>query len=1530
ASRPDLHITYKEHLITGFDYPTGLKKIFDYNCTNAIRVMTTDAGSNLSRCAVSAATVVTSISQPPLITHYGYSEINANGHNYLGFNAGISSAVNDSKRDPLFEAPADYTYRTLEDNQLIKEIRTYNKYHLLINDKKISSRTGHTLSEVNNFYCRTDKYNGCAHTTFENLPATYSLPLKIVTKVWGDSDGKPNISTMTNTYDKSGRLIHYEDDYGRIIKITYCPVNGDMNCPAIPEMWMFSTLPESTTFYPAKKISSAKLVATLPVTTYNYYRRELNRDGVGYILVLDHQIYQSGGAQVITNRYYYNDVYNALTYGLLQKTVFKKIYNNSTQVPVRIRHYYYTEDHMGRSKTMYSNIELGKGKLQQLPAVTISLFTNQILQQISVNGRNITGYHYDDYGRLIQKNIAENTPFAAYIHYQYIISPVLNQMVVTSANSLRYKIIFDSSGKKLQQWNETISANGRAEAGQWLLQNKFAYDRYGHLTRIYRYIINSSGEKYKLTTIYDYDDMDAVNRIILPDGQRIFKLYNDPERCMISYRMSSSNQRSAISIVHYNQLDKPIQQITLPAFQGSLSAVKKLCYRNKWQQGTKIFKMAYDGFGRAISSTDPAGRTTTKIYNSLGEIAAIKDSTGHEIDYVYDLTGHLINAYKRYKTSAGFDSWLIYSAQYNPAGQLLWKKNASQQKTAYTYTVDGHPETIITPGGHTISFKYNLSGLPVAKYIDGKLQLKNDYSVVTSLLIKKTDYTGTTQYTYSDDGMLQQEVHSGNNGYSCYRLKRFYDLNRRLIAVTDIHGNKTLTQYDSLGRVAALYYHALKSSRQLLAELFYDSFARVAAIHYGSGMQRSIDYDGYGRRYKVKDILRNQLLLQWNYTYDVVNNIIQLKQQGKNSATGLLNYQYDAQNNLVTMTCHGSSGLPFCPRDTAFSGSGLNKTPVIIRQNYYFNPLNRMITLKEVLQNSLATTTLKKIVSYHYYNNMPLRIHSISTSWNNSSLISKNFNYDVAGNMVVDGQGNQIAYNSLNQITNVITTAGQKNYYHYNGSGKEIMEKTPFSIHYLFYYGHHLINESIYTYQNRTTHVAGYQNVARTMDGVIDQYYEKNYKGDIAGVLTRNQSNGQFTLSQFNTYSPYGMCWYQQKVTVPFYQQLLIGFNRERSDPVTHWQFLGEGHRTYNPQQHYFVSEDPAGDGYAFAANNPIMQTDPDGNMSQSMRKSIRIVNYITSFGLGAIHKQWANILGSIVLGVASAASVGFAIFSACRCQMQVVFGVMIYTLLSVMPFLVANEESKNTGLNIAAAVTGSIAMFTTLAIGITELGGSVFFGIRPLLKSAGIAESLSSGMAEETGSVPLAVLHSTEAPTNLRSSLLEINPDLMITQENGVSYLRLQTDKQVDDAVIALCHARNNMNDNIAAVLTASKLSNKPLNLSSIDDYLATMENDTEPSSLFNPFISETEKQAMSQLFKPFGEFKSSDNGILSITPPAEMNSGRFIVSHRMMGTFTIYFDENNANLIVAKYDYVKSIIERFTIGVTKLYHNVDAYILF
>ncbi|MCY4330020.1 MAG: hypothetical protein OXC48_08090, partial [Endozoicomonadaceae bacterium] len=64
-------------------------------------------------------------------------------------------------------------------------------------------------------------------------------------------------------------------------------------------------------------------------------------------------------------------------------------------------------------------------------------------------------------------------------------------------------------------------------------------------------------------------------------------------------------------------------------------------------------------------------------------------------------------------------------------------------------------------------------------------------------------------------------------------------------------------------------------------------------------------------------------------------------------------------------------------------------------------------------------------------------------------------------------------------------------------------------------------------------HLISYLGVAKAVDGVLDEFYGRNYKGDIVTIMhnTDPEKNGHhkpfFTLTPYNVYSPYGMTWHK-------------------------------------------------------------------------------------------------------------------------------------------------------------------------------------------------------------------------------------------------------------------------------------------------------------------------------------------------------------------------------------------------------------------
>ena len=465
----------------------------------------------------------------------------------------------------------------------------------MTDEQQISNRTGRILSAVHYYFCRTDQPDGCAHSSFADLPATYSLPLKIITRVWGNAADKPAVTTTTMYYDSQGRGIRQKDIYGRVTVNHYCPISGNISCPAVSKVWPFTSLVESTTSYPADTESSTD--SPSPVTTYNYYHKEINHNSKGYISVLDHQTVKSGNQQMTTTRYYYNNPDDRLTYGLLKSIILTGQKNGVHLSDSVSRNYYYIKSPDSYTKTTYSSIKLSKNKSLMSNYITTSLFTNQILRTTDTVKNNSNYYYYDQWDRLIKTECSSGTDFAASIYYSYTTSYNINQVFITAVNGLQKKTIFDSAGRVLESFTEVINKEGKQQPGYWRPVQKNYYDQYGRIARQSSYIIGESGIAKVLNTLSDYDDTGRVVRVHLPDGGMTVMRYDDSDKCVISYQQNRQGKRSVISVSQANILGKPIKQWILPATNSPLPSTRSLCLNSDKRPEARVSVITYDGLG---------------------------------------------------------------------------------------------------------------------------------------------------------------------------------------------------------------------------------------------------------------------------------------------------------------------------------------------------------------------------------------------------------------------------------------------------------------------------------------------------------------------------------------------------------------------------------------------------------------------------------------------------------------------------------------------------------------------------------------------------------------------------------------------------------------------------------------------------------------------------------------------------------------------------------------------------------------------
>ncbi len=1307
-----VHLSYDIHdkgqdLLTDIHYFTGMEKQFIYDCRHAMKLPGIINDHYLfqpftSVCVVKQVRVIPGANQPPMNVDYSYTSTNSNNHDYLGYNSGLTE-LPGLKTDILFEAPSSYTYQTKEDNGQIQTIRTYNKYHLLIDTKTISDKANKLLSENEVYFCRTDKRYDCANTYFNQLPATYSLPLKVIIKNWGDNLSAPLETVVNKSYDDYGRLISQTDSYGRKTKIKYCPQSGDSNCPAAPVGWPVAALEEETKLFPAPIKNSILLT---PVITTMSYQKEDNRNKPGYTLVLYKTEIQSDGEQRTEVSHYYQDKNNPLTYGLLKQKKLTGSDLPAGSVKEVIHHYQYILNKNG-TETTSDYIDIANKHVVSSVITEKSLFIPKTLRMISEDKKNIQTFEYDKLGRLITRTDAIGTPFEATTRNQYRLSAYENSVIVTVPDGMQKKVIFDGTGRKLATYIEKTDLQGHLQPGLWQQQTKISYNTEGEAVTTTLYA-QSQGVPVALTTRFYYDTSGRLIKKHLPDGEAEIVVYDNAHRCAVHYTEDLQNRRTAVTIDLSSVTGKLLEQIVLPATTGILPSVRVLCTEGDKEVGARVSRMTYDGFDRLINIVDPMGRIVQKRYDALGHVTDIINPVGDRIHNIYDLTGHVI---QHWVMPAQGGQYLLASAGFNAAGQKIWSAREDGKKTNYHYNINGQLSVIDKSNGHHITLSYNHIGQAVKDSMDGKVLLQVSYDHLNHQPLTVTDNTGITTYHYRDDGLLNNTIHKGINGYTSSAEMLAYNSYHHLISHTDSQYNKIIYRSDKLLRSVTKIYQENTGNTTQLEQLVYDSFSRVVKKVYGSGMIRLLTYNPWGQVETIRDILNGKPLYTESFVYNADENIIHLQRSDDHNHQATIDYRYDCMDNLVSMNCEGDNTL--CPHDTAISGSNLKAAPVIIHQDYTFTRLNRIagVTEKLIDTSSAQLHSLTKTMSYIYANaKIPLRLTAISTQWNHQQTDTDAFVYDTSGNMIIDGKGNKINYNPFNQITQVINSAGVVSRYDYNGQGKEVKIVTTQGIRQMIYQGGKLSGEALTDTANNRHRISYPSPEIKTTDNTITDWNESNYKGDVISTLKQDKTLKQWTVQQHNVYSPYGMVWSygKQKTTVPAFQQILKGFDGEITDTATGWQFLGAGNRTYNPSQRYFVSEDPAGDGYAFGGNNPIMNSDPSGNMPTWLGKMFRLANTAFSLGMNMTHSKFIQGIGRSLMWVGMGLSFGptFAIGAA-------------FAAPATLDFTSALKPA-NKGLQQASMITGRIYADALFVTGLIAIGAGIGEFAEGLLATVG------------------------------------------------------------------------------------------------------------------------------------------------------------------------------------------------------------------
>ncbi|SER60144.1 RHS repeat-associated core domain-containing protein [Streptomyces sp. yr375] len=376
----------------------------------------------------------------------------------------------------------------------------------------------------------------------------------------------------------------------------------------------------------------------------------------------------------------------------------------------------------------------------------------------------------------------------------------------------------------------------------------------------------------------------------------------------------------------------------------------------------------YDGLGRQTETTDATNRRVTTAYDALGDVTADTDhGTGttalRTATAEYDAEGNRTAATaagSKARSTYGYDALGRLTTQTEPvtattsittslghdaAGNLTRLTDGRGNKTVYTFSTWGQPESTIEPAttthpnaaDRTWTTVYDKAGQAVAELLPGGVERERTYdglgrltretgtgaeaSTATRTLeydltgrltaigtadgLTRDTYTyndrgalltaegpgGTSAYAYDADGsMTRRTTTAGTTDYT-------YDAAGRIDTVRDsITGNNVLYDFDAAGRPSIEQY----------------ATSQTGAAPYTVTAKRTYGYDELGRL-KTDTVASADAAVgvtATTYGYDLDDNLTSKTTAGTAGA-GTNTYAYDYANRMTSWTKDGTATTPY-------------------------------------------------------------------------------------------------------------------------------------------------------------------------------------------------------------------------------------------------------------------------------------------------------------------------------------------------------------------------------------------------------------------------------------------------------------------------------------------------------------------------------------------------------------------------------------------------------------------------------------------
>ena len=480
---------------------------------------------------------------------------------------------------------------------------------------------------------------------------------------------------------------------------------------------------------------------------------------------------------------------------------------------------------------------------------------------------------------------------------------------------------------------------------------------------------NALGE----TTSFAYDAYGNTTSVMLPDPDGS-ENENLPAPVMTSTydvlgrTTSSTSPDGGVSTVQYDINGRTIKQT---AADGSFvtmvyDVAGQVTSQTVTGSGASPLSLtstiAYDGLGRAVSATDPAG-TVSSVYDANGNLVSVTDATGQSFTFEYDKWGRKIKS----TDALGHSTSVVFNAAgrtqsvldglnhattygYDNSGRLTSSTDANGGVTTYEYDVLGRSARLIDPVGNATSWTYDAVGqmLTDTQVLPNSGAATRTYVYdAAGQVTSRTDRNGRTitfGYDHLGRQIQQNWLGAGIGGVAVNTITTTYNAAMRVTSIADNDAVNSFTwdimgrlltssnagtinatpvtltnSYDSLGRRSGLSAN-MNSVADFVNAYSYDTAGRMTQVTQTDGNSSAGDsiqdkrvdmvYDAAGRftsLARYESLTTANPIASTNFSYDTAGRLTSLQHAGftggaaQSSSIAGYTYTWDAADRLTSM-----------------------------------------------------------------------------------------------------------------------------------------------------------------------------------------------------------------------------------------------------------------------------------------------------------------------------------------------------------------------------------------------------------------------------------------------------------------------------------------------------------------------------------------------------------------------------------------------------------------------------------------------------